>query len=268
MNKRQLYALGEPLGECVTRKECGRLVCGGGGGGQQTSTTQASIAPELKPLANLYTQQATQVANTPFQSYTGDRFADLNGTQNQALDMVTQRAQNGSPVMDQANQTLTSTLQGGQTNPYLDQMVGKAQQSVADNWNNFTKPQTEAAMVNSGSFGNAGLQQMQDNQQKAAVQQSSDIATQMYGNAYNTDRANQMAALQLAPTYGNQAYTDAAQLLNAGNTQQNQAQQGLDFNYQQFQDAANDPYKKLQAIGGVVGQNMGSQTTTTGGGGK
>lgn len=268
MNKRQLYAFGEPLGECVTRKECGRLICGGGGDSGGTSTTQASIAPELRPLANLYTQQATQVANTPYQSYTGQRYADLNGTQNQALDMVQQRAQDGSPVMDQANQTLTGALQGGQTNPYLDQMVQKAQSSVANNWNTFTKPQTEAAMVNSGSFGNAGLQQMQDTQQKAAVQQSSDIATQMYGNAYNNDRANQMQALSLAPTYGNQKYTDAAQLLNAGNTQQNNVQQNRDFAYQQFQDAQNDPYKKLQAIGGVVGQNMGSTTTTTGGGGK
>lgn len=33
-SRRQLYAAGEPLGECVTRrKPCGGLVCGGGGGG-------------------------------------------------------------------------------------------------------------------------------------------------------------------------------------------------------------------------------------------
>ena len=265
MNKRQLYAFGEPLGECVTRKECGRLVCGGGGGGS-TSTAMPEIPKELKPLANLYTKQATQLANTPFQAYTGQRFADLNGTQNQALGMIQQRAQNGSPVMDQANQTLTGALEGGKTNPYLDQMVGKAQQSVADNWNYMTKPQTEAAMVNSGSFGNEGLMQMQGRQQEAAGQQMSDIATQMYGNAYNTDRANQMQALGMAPTYGNQAYTDASQLLNAGNTQQNSQQQGLDFQFQQSQDAANDPYKKLQAIGGVVGQSTGQKTTTSGGG--
>lgn len=38
--KRQLYALGEPLGECVTeRKVCGGLVCGGGGGGGKSSSS-------------------------------------------------------------------------------------------------------------------------------------------------------------------------------------------------------------------------------------
>lgn len=265
MNKRQLYAFGEPLGECVTRKECGRLVCGGGGGGG-SSTAMPEIPSELKPLANLYTNQATQLANTPFQAYTGQRFAGLNGTQNQALDMVQQRAQDGSPVMDQAGQTLTSALQGGQTNPYLDSMVKRSQDSVSSQWNNMTKPQIESGMVNSGSFGNSGQQQMEGLQQKAAVQQMSDISNQMYGNAYNTDRANQMQALSVAPTYGNQAYTDAAQLLNAGNTQQNNAQQNKDFAFQQFQDAQNDPYKKLQAIGGVVGQSTGQKTTTSGGG--
>lgn len=40
ITKRQLYALGEPLGECVTRrKPCGGLVCGGGGGGGKSTSS-------------------------------------------------------------------------------------------------------------------------------------------------------------------------------------------------------------------------------------
>jgi len=247
MNKRQLYAFGEPLGSCVTRKEGGRIICGGGGDSSSTSTPQ--VADELKPLANLYTQQATDLANTPWQAYSGQRYAGLNDTQSQALSMIQNRATNGSPVMSQANSTLTSMLQGGQTNPYLDQMVSKAQGSVADQWNNMTKPQIESSMVGSGSFGNSGQQQMQGLQQKAAVQQMGDIATQMYGNAYNTNQANH----------------DAAQMLQAGTTKQNNAQQNNDFAYQQYQDQQNNPYKKLQTIGGVVGQSTGAQTTQSSG---
>ena len=56
------------------------------------------------------------------------------------------------------------------------------------------------------------------------------------------------------------------QLLNAGNLQQQQVQNNLDFGYQQYQDAQNTPYKKLQTIGGVVGQAQGSTSTTNGGG--
>ena len=51
-SRRELYAMGEPLGESVTRKEGGRIIYGGGGGdsGPTTSTTNTSNIPEwLRP---------------------------------------------------------------------------------------------------------------------------------------------------------------------------------------------------------------------------
>lgn len=251
ISRRDLYAAGEPFGASCTRMEGGRRVYGGGGGGGSTSTTTPMLAPELQPLANLYTQQATQLANTPWQAYTGQRYADLNNTQQAGIGMVQDRALNGSATMNNAESNLNKFIQGGNTNPYLDSMVQKAQDSVKSNFN--------TSAVNSGSFGNSGLQQ----QYAAGL---TDVATQMYGNAYNTDQANRMQAIGMAPTFGNAAYQDAGQLLNAGNLQQQQAQNNLDFGYQQYQDAQNAPYKKLQTIGGVVGQAQGSTTTTSGGG--
>ena len=50
-SRRELYAMGEPLGESVTRKEGGRIIYGGGGGGGPTSTTvnQSNIPEYLRP---------------------------------------------------------------------------------------------------------------------------------------------------------------------------------------------------------------------------
>lgn len=250
ISRRDLYAAGEPFGASCTRMDGGRRIYGGGGGGS-TSTSTPVIAEEFKPLANLYTQQATQLANTPWQAYGGQRYADLNNTQQAGIGMVQDRALNGSATMNNAEQNLNQFIQGGNTNPYLDQMVQKAQDSVKSNFN--------TAAVNSGSFGNSGLQQQY-------AEGLTDVATQMYGNAYNTDQANRMQAIGMAPTFGNAAYQDAGQLLNAGNLQQQQVQNNLDFGYQQYQDAQNEPYKKLQTIGGVVGQAQGSTSTTSGGG--
>lgn len=272
-SKRQLYAQGETFGEsCTTRKAGGRVYGGGGsgGGGGGNSTTTQNIPDELKPLAQAYADKAINLSNTGFTPYTADRYADLNGTQGQALDMVTNRATNGSQTMDLAEKTLQGSLAGGQTNPYLDSLVRKAQGSVSDTFNNMTKPQTESSMVRSGSFGNAGLDETLQNQQKAAIGQASDIATNMYGAAYDGDKARQAAALQLAPTYGNQAYTDADRLLQAGTVKQDAAQQDKDFDFSQFTDAQNLPYKQLSAMSGVFGTNLGGSSTTTssGGGGK
>lgn len=241
--------------------KCTGLFLGGNGGGG-TSTTTQEIPSELKPLASAYTTKAIDLGNQTYQPYTGQRYADLNQTQNAGLQMVQDRAMNGSQTMGNAENSLNGFINGGNTNPYLDQMVNRAQQSVVDQFNNTTKPQTEAAMRNSGSFGNSGLLQMQQNQQKQAGQQMSDIATNMYGNAYNTDQANKMQAIGMAPTFGNAAYQDASQLLNAGQIQQDQAQNPLDFAYQQSQESQNLPYKQLAAMSGVFGSNLGSTSTT------
>ena len=50
-SRRELYAMGEPLGECVTRlKPGGRIYGGGGGGGPTSSTTNTSNIPDwLRP---------------------------------------------------------------------------------------------------------------------------------------------------------------------------------------------------------------------------
>lgn len=225
---------------------------GGGGGG--TSTTVQSIPDELKPLASAFAQSAINLNNTPYQAFQGQRFADLNPTQQAGLDAITNRATQGSQTINMAEQALQQNIQGGQTNPYLDAMVGRAQDSVRSQFN--------TGAVSSGSFGNSGLQEQ-------FTRNLGDVASQMYGNAYETDRGRQMQSIGMAQQFGNQAYTDASQLLNAGQIRQDQDQQGRDFQFQQFQEQQNDPYKKLSAMAGVFGTNLGgSSTTTQSGGGK
>lgn len=252
-SRRQLYAAGEALGECVSREECGRRVMGGGGGGGQTATTTQSIPDELKPLASAYTNKAINLSNQGFQPYGGQRYADLNPTQSLGIGMIQDRALNGSATMNNAESNLNQMMGGG-TNPYLDAMVNKAQQGVLGNAN--------AAAARSGSFGNSGIAEQ-------AARQMGDLATNMYGQQYNADQSRRMQAIGMAPTFGDAAYRDASQLMNAGQVMQDQQQQNLDFNYGQFQEAQNLPYKQLGAMSGVFGSNLGgSSTTTQSGGGK
>ena len=222
----------------------------GGGSGGGTSTTTQTVPDELKGAANAYSTIANQVADTPYQSYMGNGVAGLNQNQTNAIDMVAQRAANGSPVLDQANSTLTG-LMGDNTNPYLDGMVNKAQQSVVQNFN--------GAQAGSGSFGNSGLQE-------ELSKGLSDTASTMYGNAYNTNQANKLSALGMAQSYGNQAYTDANALATAGKTQQTTDQAGNDFGYQQYQNEQNYPLQQLSALGGALSSRSGSTTTQSGGG--
>lgn len=254
ISKKQLYAMGEPLGDCITRKEAGRIVCGGGGGGPTTSTTTQNIPDELKPLATAYSNKAIGMANETYQPYTGQRYEPLNNTQNAGIGKIQDRAINGSGTMNNAEQNLNGFIQGG-SNPYLDSMVNKAQFNVLSNAN--------GAAARSGSFGNSGIAEQ-------AAKQMGDVATSMYGNAYAGDQANRLQAINMAPTFGNAAYSDASQLLKAGQIQQDNSQQNKDFAYNQFQDQQNLPYKQLAAMSGVFNSMPGQSSTTqsTGSGGK
>lgn len=235
----------------ATRTEYGnKRIYGSGGGGGSTSTTTASIAPEFKPLVELYTNQAKGIAQTPWQAYGGQRYADLNQAQNMGIGMVQDRALNGSQTFNNAEANLNQMM-GGQENPYLDRMVQKSLGSVMSG--------AATAGNRSGSFGNSGIQEQ-------ALNQMADQANNMYGQQYQFDQGQRMQAVGLAPQFANQQYTDAGQLIQAGGLQQQQAQQNLDFGYNQFQQAQDNPYKQLSATGGVVQSGMGSQTTSSGGG--
>lgn len=268
ISREKLYSLGEPFGSDCTRKEAGRIIYGSGGGGGSSTTTQ-TIAPELKPLATAYTRKAIDLGNQGFKAFNAPRYSGPTGAEQVGLDQIANRAINGSPLINQGSAALNQMLKPGQSNPYLDDTVRRAQSSVVDQFNNMSKPQTESAMVRSGSFGNSGLQQTLQNQQIAAGKQLGDIASQIYGQDYENSQGRALQAAQLAPQYANSQYNDAQQLLNAGSYARNFEQQNRDFQYQQFQDSQDLPYKQLAAMSGVFGSNLGGTSSTkSSGGGK
>jgi len=160
-----------------------RRLCKGGGGGSSSTTVQ-SIPDELKPLASAYTSKAIDLGSTGFTPYTADRYADLNSTQNAGISAIQDRATNGSATMDNAESSLNQMI-SGTSNPYLDAQVQKATDAVKGQVN---------SQFGGSNYGSTAHQETLQNG-------VGDVATQMYGNAYNTDRANQLAAINAAPTH-------------------------------------------------------------------
>jgi hypothetical protein len=74
----------------------------------------------------------------------------------------------------------------GTNNPYLQGVIDSSLGDMVRNYNTAVKPNTESAMVNSGSFGNSGLQQMQQNQQydlqKSLGTQANNLRAADYNN--------------------------------------------------------------------------------------
>jgi hypothetical protein len=260
-----------------------------GGGGSSSSTTQ-SIPEELKPLATAYSDRAMNLAKQAYQGYGGQQVEGINSYQKAGMDVITNRAIGGDSLMNQGKSTMQNALASGNAatkngysgaNPYLQQNIDAALGDITRNYNDAIAPGLTTQAVGSGSFGNSGAQAAQQNSLNELTKNLGNTASGMRMQDYTAqqqlaesyaNRNDQMKSqyLNLAPTYGNQAYTDAAQLMSAGQQYQDTAQQQLDAQYQNWADAQNDPYKKLAAMSGVFGSGLGNTATTkqSGGGGK
>lgn len=242
---------------------------GGGGGGQQT--TQSGPPSWAVPYFQQYLTRAQDLSNQPYQQYGGPTFAGMNQTQQQGLNAITQRAQNGSPINQAAGQELTNTLTGGYLNsgnPYMDSLVDKTQGDVIRGYQQSVIPQLDMIAARSGSFGNSGVDQQALNAQRQLVSQLGDISTQIRGGAYENERNRMQSAIGMAPTIANQSYVDANALLNAGGYQQQQTQAGYDANRARFEEARNAPLAQLGILGQALGgANYGGTTTSSQGSG-
>jgi len=222
-------------------------------GSQGTTTTTQVSNPwsgQQPYLTAGYQQAATNLANPP-QYYPGTQVAPFNQTQNQALGAQTLRAQQGSPVMQAADQQQTATLNGqylSNGNPYQDPVFQNIASQVIP---------TVGAQFNSGGRYGSGAQTSADT--TALVNAYAPYAFSNYQN----ERGLQQQAAGLAPTLANQDYTDIAALQSAGNTIQGQQQQDINAAMQKWAYNQNLPNQQLatydQAIAGAPGGTTTSQ---------
>jgi hypothetical protein len=180
-------------------------------GGGKTVETKSSSAPwaGVQPYyldifnrgQGLYNSQPDQSTNTVA-----------------AQDMMAQRARAGSPLLPAAQQGLLSTMRGDylspDSNPYLkanvDTAMGQAKAGVDQNFQG-------------DSYGNSAHQEW-------LARTLGQTAGQMYGDNYNRERQNQLAATQAAPGLAAADYMDADKLAQVG-AQQTAAPWDKLFNY-------------------------------------
>lgn len=215
---------------------------------------------------------STKAQNLGGTAYTGfgqSTQVDANPWQTQAWQNTFNRGMQGAGEVDAARGQLQSTINGGgftanpfmgQSNPYLQSSIDSTLGDMTRNYNNVVKPQTESAMVGSGSFGNSGLQQMQQEQQRSLQDNMGKTASNMrfadYQNQsdmYNKERDRQMSATMGAPNFANVDYTDLQAMQQAGNALQSQNQGERTAAYNQYLDAREWPFKTVGAQASAMG---------------
>ena len=216
--------------------------------GTQTQTVEPPAF--AKPYIEAGYGQASQLYNQGGpQFYPNNTFVPFAPQSEQAMQMTAQRATQGSPLMQSGQNYAQQTLDGGflNQNPWLDQTFNRAAQ------------QTRTAM--DSQFGTAGRNLQA--QMPFRAEQLNNLATGIYGGAYDAERNRQQQVLPFVQNFANQDYVDAGALQGVGSQVEGKAgeilQGNMDrFNFNQMRpEAALDSYLSRIAM-----QNPGQSTQT------
>lgn len=280
-SRRQLEALGEPLGDSVTRKENGRIVYGGGGGssGTPSQTTQVFELPEwARGYAQDTLAKAQAATSQPYQTYGAERIAGFSPLQLQA-----QQAAGNMGVAGQLGQASTMAGTAGSTtfgtpqaqqymSPYIEAAMAP-QLREAQRTSAMQGMQQQAEATGRNAFGGTRDVLLRAERERNLNMRLDDIRARGYqtafeqaGNLYNQDMNRQLQSAgllgQLGQTqYGQQMGINQLQR-QVGAEQQALRQQGLSQDYQDFLNQQNYPFRQLGFMSDMIrGLPLGQQST-------
>jgi hypothetical protein len=253
-SRRELYALGEPLGDSATYRKAGGLVLGdggGGGGGSSTpdKTTQTVELPEwAQPYAKSTLAKGaalTDINQNPYQQYGGNRIAGFSPMQMQSFQ--------GAANMDAGPRGFQENV-GGYMSPYMQNVVDVEKRgAIRDYQVGNTMQQAQATQA--GAFG-GGREAIQRAERERGLMgtlggiqsRGAQAAYDQAANQFRQGIQQNMGINQLQNQYGGQM--------------QQQAQRPLDMAYQDFQNQQNYPYKQLGFMSDMIrGLPLGQQST-------
>lgn len=230
-SRRQLYAMGEPIGDSAThRKADGGLIFGGGGSSSAPANTTQTSMTELPEWARGYAKDAlyqasqlTDINKNPYKQYTQNRIAGFSPLQEQAQQGAANMQPNAAlgTGMDMATAAgmgaLGTSYQGGQfsggqfdqgaanqyMNPYMQNVVD-IQKREAQRQSGIQGAQQQAQAASAGAFGGGRDAIMRAERERNLGTQMNDIqsmgsqaAFQNAQQQFNADQARNMQAQQL-----------------------------------------------------------------------
>jgi len=222
---------------------------------KQPSVTTQTVKNELPswaaPTSQALLATGTQVANRPYEQYTGERIASLSPEQQMGIYGTMNRALYGNEAQNAGQGMLRDTLSGNYlnpaSNPYfkgtVDAAMGQAQGMINSQFN---RP---------GAFGSSAHEGVMSNSLGG-------IANQMYSNNYQNERANQMGAANQALAYGAADYNDMNAMLGVGDTTRQYQQDLLGQQYADWLEQRNYPLQQLDIMGNALNMAVGNQGST------
>ena len=233
--------------------------------GPSSSTVTSAPGATVSP----YIQQGLQAAQQlyqqgPIQPYAGQRYVSPSEATQQALQMAQTRAITGSPLSQAAMQQQQNVI-GGQylgMNPFFEGAFASARAPIEEAFQNQIANITSQAS-RAGRYGSGAAQQLQERAATGLARELSNIGGTLAFRGYESERARQEAAAQMAPTLAQTDYQDISKLLAVGQGREAYDQARIASEMQKYGEEQMAPYAALQSfLGSVYGAPAGQTVST------
>lgn len=246
-------------------------------GGDEKQTTTSSTVVDLpswieSPMKGIVSR-ADALSQQGFNPYTDPRFADFTGDEQAAFqltrDLVGQNGYNVDPSQQISAEVARRGLEGFSQselqpymNPYIENVLDINKRRQFDTFdqtmNDYRGRAGQAAAFGGSRFGLGEAQMSQDFQQQMADFDQQGLYDSFNQGLQGAMQGTQLAgqtSMDLANLQGLEqqgTLQDANALMGIGGLQRAQQQQGLDFDYAQFQREQAFPYEQLQFASGII----------------
>lgn len=246
----------------------------GGGPSNVTSTTTARLPQFAVPYAKSALSDIGNYVNADLAGgFPGGMLAQvapLTGLQRQGINLGQQTAEASqgllAPALSQAEATLSGAYLNPQSNPYLAATYNEAAQPLVQNFRYATEPGIQAEFAHAGSFGGSAQNQTEGLAQQGLANALGNLATNIYGGAYQQGVQNQLKEQALVPSLMAAGFTPSQALLDLGGLSQQQNQARLNAALQNAQSEFNYPFQALGELASAIPVSVGGSysATTTG----
>ena len=217
-----------------------------------TTTTSAEPSEFVRP----YVTEAFDQAQNLFQSSTPNYFpaqtyTDFAPETTAALNLASARALS-NPLLASSQGEINKILQGQYlsptSNPYLQNLYNQMAGDVTSG--------VQSQFSKAGRLGSAA-------NQAVLAQELGDLATKVYAPNYQQERANMMAATQLAPSLAAADYQDIQALGGVGQTKEAMEMAQIQDAMARFDFEQQKPYYKLREYLASIGASVPQTTAQT-----
>ena len=219
-----------------------------------TTTTSTEPSEFIKPYYTQAINSAQELYENPNAPsfFPNNTYVDFAPETNTALQLASQRAIQGNPLLGSSQQEINKILSGD----YLDPTSNPYAQSVYNQMAGDVTSQVNSQFTNAGRFGSGANQEI-------LARSLGELGNKFYGDQYNQERANMVNATSIAPQLGEMDYNDIAKLQQIGQEKESLEMAKLQDAIARYDYDQTQPYQKLNQYLGSLGAAVPSNTLST-----